>query len=104
MSDVGPSNISGYTIADALEKKTVSRAARTEYTVEKDWCYELCKSVAPDTDDDPKKKKTQPGLKWLQPVLKDSINSISKAAFCHMARRGGVQRMSGNIFEESRVF
>ena len=102
VSDVGASNVSGYTIADAWEKKTVPRVARTEYAVEKDWCYELRKSVAPDTGDDPKKKKTQPGLKRLQRVLKDSIHSISKADFCRMARRGGVQRMSGNVFEESR--
>ena len=102
VSDVGASNISGYTIADTLEKKTVPRAARIKYVIEKDWCYELCKSVAPNTDDDPKKKKTQPGLKQLQQVLKDSIHSILKAAFCRMARRGGVQCMSGNIFKESR--
>ena len=102
VSDVGASNVSGYTIADAWEKKMVFRVARTEYAVEKDWCYELRKSVAPDTGDDPKKKKMQPGLKQLRRVLKDSIHSILKAAFCRMARRGGVQWMSGNVFEESR--
>ena len=35
-------------------------------------------------------------------VLKNLIHSISKAAFCQMARKGGVQRISGNVFEESR--
>ena len=65
VSDVGASNVSGYTIADTWEKKTVPQVARTQYTVEKDWCYELQKSVVPDTDEDPKKKKMQPGLKRL---------------------------------------
>ena len=32
--------------------------------------------------------------------MKDAIHDISKAAICRMARRGGIMRISGNIYKE----
>ena len=58
--------------------------------------------MAIDNTDPPKKvPKPKLGMKRVRQVLKNSIHGIAKAAFCRMARRGGVERMSGNIFEES---
>ena len=111
VADVGASNISGFTIADASEKKTAPRAAHTAYALEPDWCAELRKSVAIDTGDGGNtggrtggktRGKNSAPMKRRRRVLKNSIHCIPKAAFCRLARCGGVERMSGNVFEESR--
>ena len=103
VSDVGACNVSGFTIADATEKKAVPKNSRTAYALEPDWCAELRQSVALDAGDGGKKGgKVQPTMKRRRRVLKNSIHCILKAAFCRLARRGGVERMSGNVFEESR--
>ena len=39
-------------------------------------------------------------MKHLRTVLKDAIHNILKAAICQMAHRGGIMRISGNIYEE----
>ena len=36
-------------------------------------------------------------------VLKDNLAGITRPAIRRLARRGGVQRMSGHIYEETRV-
>ena len=103
MSDAGATNAAGYTVADVIEKKAVPRGGRKAYAVGHDWCAELRESVAIDNMDPPKKApKPKPGMKRVRRVLKNSIHRIAKAAFCRMARRGGMERMSGNVFEESR--
>ena len=66
-----------------------------------DWCAELRASVAVNPDAPKRAPKVKPGMRQVRRVLKDSIHGITKAAFCRMARRGGVQRMSGNVFKES---
>ncbi len=43
------------------------------------------------------------GAKRHRKVLRDSIRGIKKPSIRRMARRGGVKRMSGEVFEETRV-
>ena len=90
-------------IADASEKKVVPRGARKAFAQEPDWCAELRKSVAVDTGDGGgpsrrKDNKSQPGMKRRRRVLKNSIHGIAMSAFCRLAQRGGVERISGNVF------
>ena len=42
------------------------------------------------------------GAKRFRKVLKDSIQGITKPAIRRLARRGGVKRISGLIYEETR--
>ncbi|XP_005288866.2 histone H4-like [Chrysemys picta bellii] len=42
------------------------------------------------------------GAKWHHKVLQDNIQGITKPAICHLARSGGVKRISGLIYEETR--
>lgn len=42
------------------------------------------------------------GVKRHRKVLRDSINNISKISIRRLARRGGVKRISGLIYEETR--
>ena len=95
VADVGSCNVSGYTIADAVEKKIVLRGARTVFAQEPDWCAELRKSVAVDADGGKSRgaSKSTPGMKRRRRVLKNSIHAISKSAFCRLAHRGGVERI-----------
>ena len=102
LSDVGATNAAEYTVADAIENVAVPRGGRKAYAMGHYWCTELCESVAIDADPPKKVPKLKPGMKRIRKVLRNSIHGISKAAFYRMARHGGVQRMSGNIFEESR--
>jgi histone H4 len=39
----------------------------------------------------------------LSPVLRDNIQGITKPAIRRLARRGGVKRISGLIYEETRT-
>ena len=89
-------------MADATEKKAVPRRGQKAYAFSHDWCVELRQSVAIDTDPPKKAPKPKPGMKRVRRVLKNSIHGIEKAAFCRMVRRGNVERMSRNVFEESR--
>ena len=50
LSDVGATNAAGYTVADATKKKAFLREGRKAYAVGHDWCVELRKSMAIDTD------------------------------------------------------
>ena len=40
--------------------------------------------------------------KWHRRVLRDSISGISKPAICRLVRQGGVKRLSGLIYEETK--
>ncbi len=42
------------------------------------------------------------GAKRHRKVLKDNIQGITKPAIKRLARRGGVKRISGNVYEETR--
>lgn len=42
------------------------------------------------------------GAKRHRKVLRDNIQGITKPAIQRLARRGGVKRMSGSIYEETR--
>lgn len=42
------------------------------------------------------------GVKRHRKVLRDSVQGISKGSIRHLARRGGVKRLSGLIYEETR--
>ncbi|CAI9293075.1 unnamed protein product [Lactuca saligna] len=41
------------------------------------------------------------GAKRHRKVLRDNIQGITKSAICRLARRGGVKRISGLIYEET---
>ena len=42
------------------------------------------------------------GAKWHRKVLRDNIQGITKPAIRRLARRGGVKRISGLIYKETR--
>ncbi len=42
------------------------------------------------------------GAKRQKKVLKNSVEGISKASIRRLARRGGVKRVSGQLYEEAR--
>ncbi|KAI1339521.1 putative histone H4 [Xylariaceae sp. FL0016] len=42
------------------------------------------------------------GIKRHRKILRDNIQGITKPAIRRLARRGGVKRISGNIYEEIR--
>ncbi|KAI1268882.1 histone-fold-containing protein [Xylariaceae sp. FL1019] len=43
------------------------------------------------------------GIKRHRKILRDNILGITKPAIRRLARRGGVKRISANIYEETRV-
>jgi len=43
------------------------------------------------------------GAKRHRKVLRDNISGITKPAIRRLARRGGVKRISGTVYDESRV-
>ena len=109
VADVGTVNVTfkGIRLADPSEKKGVVRGKIiNDFAAEEDWCSVYREKVALDVEGASKKAKGKGkgkgGMKRLQNILKDSIHDICKAAFCRMARRGGVMRISGNIYEEVR--
>ena len=48
------------------------------------------------------KGKTGKGAKRVRKVLKNNLQSITKPAIRRLARRGGVKRISGMMYEETR--
>ncbi|XP_077541316.1 histone H4-like [Haemaphysalis longicornis] len=48
------------------------------------------------------RKYSQSGAKLHRKVLRDNIQGITKPAIRRLARRGGVKRISGLIYEETR--
>ena len=100
VSDVGAVNVSKYQVADRSELKRQRSSIRAMSAEERDWNYDLREAVAKDRPDPQKQGKGVPIHR--QKVLKKAIYGISKATFLRLARRGGVKRFSGNIYEESR--
>ena len=90
LSDVGATSAAEYTVADDIEKTAVHQRGRQAYAVGHDWCAELRASVAVNPDAPKRAPEVKPGMRQERRVLKDSIHGITKAAFCRMARRGGV--------------
>ena len=93
-------NVSKYQVADRSELKRQRSSVRAMSAEERDWNYDLREAVAKDRPDLPKQGKG--ALIRCRKVLKKAIYGISKATFLQLARRGGVKRFSGNIYEESR--
>ena len=103
VSDVGTVNVSRYQVADHSELKHQQSTVRAMSAEERDWHYDLREVVAKDKPDPPRQSKGGKGvLIRRRKVLKKAIYGISKATFLWLARRGGVKRFSGNIYEESR--
>lgn len=50
-----------------------------------------------------KGKKATPRRRHRPSVLRDNIQGITKPAIRRMARRGGVKRLSGLVYEETRA-
>ena len=48
------------------------------------------------------KGKGKAGAKRFRKVMRDNINGITKPAIRRIARRGGVKRISGMMYEETR--
>ena len=82
------------------EWKGLPRAAhKTDLAMGHDWSAELrAKAAAVPV----LAKKGKKGKAPKKLVLRDAVHGISKASFCRLARRAGVQRMSGLIYEEVR--
>ena len=103
VSDVGAVNISRYQVADRSELKCQRDTVHAMSAEERDWNYDLREVVAKDKPDPSRQSKAGKGtLIRRRKVLKKVIYVISKATFLRMARRGGVKRFSGNIYQESR--
>ena len=107
VSDVGAVNVSAYRIADPREQGK----RKMDYAEDTDWLADLRAKVQPKgvetiaVLEKPGKgggKGIQKGTVRRRRVLRDCIRGISKATFLRFARRGGVKRFSGNIYEESR--
>ena len=117
VSDVGAVNMAfkNTRLADPSKKKGVRwNLIINDFTGHEDWCNVFHRKALK-TYDEPGdtsgksvkgkgkgKGKGKEGMKCLWRILQDSIHGISKSAICRIARRGGVMRISGNIYEEVR--
>ena len=109
-ADVGGSNVGEYFASDRSECRGLPRAAhKMDYIQRRDWAAELREKVAVDPKAvETSTKKGKGGGKSIQKtrrqrlVIRDAIHGITKSAICRLARRGGVERISGLIYEESR--
>ena len=117
VSDVGAVNVTfkNTRLADPSEKKGVRQnMILNDFAGHEDWC-DVFRRKASKTYEEPEdttggkskgkgkgKGKGKEGMKRLRRILLDSVHGISKAAICRLARRGGVMRISGNIYEEIR--
>ena len=111
MSDVGTVNMSNYRISDASEKSALDPRlyARNKRAEETDWLASMRQKVVLDIPDGGKgcgkgrgKGQGKVGNRCVRRVVQDAVHNISHPAFCRLAHRGGVQRMSGMIYEECR--
>ena len=92
---------------DPSEKKGVKRSLiQDHFTSEEDWCKKFREKAAIDTSvavgqaKGRGRGKGKQGPKRLRSVLNDALHNISRPAICCLARRGGVKRISANIYEE----
>ena len=108
ISDTGACNFGQYNVRDRSEQtglKSDEKAAMN--AAAQDWNAKLRESISAEGGQrrgrsaGPVRKKTgKGGVKRLRRVLKDAIQGITNAAICRLARRGGVKRISGLIYEE----
>ena len=108
-ADVGGSNVGGYFASDRSERRGLPLTAhKMDYIQQRDWAAELREKVAVDPKAvETSTKKGKGGGKSIQKMRRqrfviDAIHRITKSAICRLARRGGVERISGLIYEESR--
>ena len=104
ISDTGACNFSKYNVRDRSEQsglKPEEKAAMN--AAAQDWNAKLRESVS--TEGGQRRGHSagpvgKGGTKRLRRVLKDAVPGITNAAICRLARRGGVKRISGLIYEE----
>ena len=114
-ADVGPSTTSNYFVSDGSERTGLEKRVRkTDYAVPHDWVAEMQAKVAVQPVPGGKGGGARRGKggrsggrkiddkRRQRLVLRDAVHGISRASFCRMARRGGVERISGLIYEEMR--
>ncbi|XP_029098646.1 histone H4 isoform X1 [Monodon monoceros] len=95
------------TKAQKKDGKKRKRSRKESYSV---YVYKVLKQVHPDTGISSKMSGRGKGGKGLgkggakrhRKVLRDNIQGITKPAIRRLARRGGVKRISGLIYEETR--
>ena len=106
VADVGPGTIGGYMCTDRSEKAGLPpNAVKNTYVQLHDWPAELRVEVAVSASNVSKGRgKAGKGAKLpqrhQQMITKDAIHGISRPAFCRLAQKGGVEHMSGLIYEE----
>lgn len=108
--DLEPENEEADTVADkshnesttsAVEKPTATKTPKVQTSASK--------GKAPTTSNPTrgmgggKKGMGKGGAKRHQKVFKDNIQGITKPAIRRLARRGGVKRISGLVYDEVRV-
>ena len=109
----GGSNIGGYFASDVSKWRALPAAGhRTDHVQHRDGAAKLRQKVAVDPQATSSvgtgARKGKGGGKSIQKkwqqwlVVQDAIHGITKSAICRVARRGGVERISGLIYEESR--
>ncbi|XP_049882996.1 histone H4-like isoform X2 [Pectinophora gossypiella] len=89
------------------DKKKKKHKRKESYAI---YIYKVLKQVHPDTGISSKmtgrgkggKGLGKGGAKRHRKVLRDNIQGITKPAIRRLARRGGVKRISGLIYEETR--
>ena len=108
VADIGSGTVGGYMCTDHSEKVGLPpNAVKNTYVQLHDWPAEMRAEVAVMVGNVSKGKgKAGKGAKLpkchQQMITKDAIHGISRPAFCRLARKGGVERMSGLIYEECR--
>ena len=107
MSDVGSVNTSRYRISDASEKSALDprRYEKGRQAEDTDWAAIMrtkgALQIAGGRGKGGGKGKHNPGLKHVRQVLIDAVHGIARAAINRLAKCGGVQRISGMIYEEA---
>ena len=107
ISNVGVTNPSHTIVSDGTEKRNFPKHVDKSGTApNKDWNQTLCDAL--------KRKSSIVGgkgggkgsgkgdMKRMRKVLKDSITGITRPAMCRLARRGGVRRIAGLVYDNIR--
>jgi histone H4 len=103
-----PKSVVAETVAievDMTEKAAAEKAVAEKAAAEKAAAGKLkaaAEKAAAEERDDLGKGLGKGGAKRHRKVLRDNIQGITKPAIRRLARRGGVKRISGLIYEETR--